>query len=938
MEHGYILSILYEMALVIGGEVSVKPLLTRMLQRLLYHTSFPAGFVCLNVPSAGADAAGMIEVRIDAAVGDYELSGLIGQTVLLPARLLRGAAERGEDAALLSALPGTVSHHKAYLRLPIDGQGVIVLLAPQLPDSDLPLTQLFQPVMANLAKAILLCSYHDAYTGGLIAERDTSQLALAASEEKFRAISAAALDALIMVDDSSALVYWNPAAERILGYRADEVLGKPLHQLLTPQRYLGNAVQGFAAFRDSGQGALIGKTIEIEALHKDGREIPVELSISSLKLNGHWHAVGILRDISERKLAEQELRLHAAIVESSDDAIMSKSLDGVILSWNAGAERLYGYTAAEMKGQPISVLVPPDRPDEIPDILERIRRGEQIRHYETVRIRKDGVHLPISLTVSPLHDAAGQVVGSSAIGRDITQRKQSEEELRHSEARLKEAERIALLGNWELDLVTNVLSWSDEIYRIFELDPGQFGASYEALLNAVHPGDRDLVDQAYTDSVKNRAPYDIVHRLLMQDGRIKYVNERCETYYNDAGTATLSVGTAQDITTRRLAELGMEKSNRALHALSACNGVLVRATDEAQLLNDVCHILVTIGGYRLAWVGFAVDDESKSVQVMARAGANVDYLDHIRVTWSDTPEGQGPTGTAIRTGEYQVAQDILHDPKFLPWREQASARGYASSISFPLFDNGNVFGAMNLYGREPNAFDADEIRLLQELAGDMAFGIRMLRLRVERDHLHDQQQHNDETVKQALAGTIQAIAVTVEKRDPYTAGHQRRVANLSVAIALELGLAEDRITGLRLGATIHDIGKIYVPAEILTRPGDLSPMEFEFIKTHPQVGFDIMKDVNLPWPVAEMIYQHHEHLDGSGYPRGLAGDAILLEARILTVSDVTEAMMSHRPYRAALGLDAALADIVKYRGIYYDPVVVDACLRLFREKGYSLSG
>jgi PAS domain S-box-containing protein len=1062
MEHGYILSILYEMALVIGGEVSVKPLLTRMLQRLLYHTSFPAGFVCLNVSSAEADSAGMIEVRIDAAVGDYELSGLIGQTVLLPARLLRGAAERGEDAALLSALPGTVSHHKAYLRLPIEGQGVIVLLAPQLPDSDLPLTQLFQPVMANLAKAILLCSYHDAYTGGLIAERDTSQLALAASEEKFRAISAAALDALIMVDDSSALVYWNPAAERILGYRADEVLGKPLHQLLTPQRYLGNAVQGFAAFRDSGQGALIGKTIEIEALHKDGREIPVELSISSLKLNGHWHAVGILRDISERKLAEQELRLHAAIVESSDDAIMSKSLDGVILSWNAGAERLYGYTAAEMKGQPISVLVPPDRPDEIPDILERIRRGEQIRHYETVRIRKDGVHLPISLTVSPLHDAAGRVVGSSAIGRDITQRKlaeealrhasaynrslieasldplvtigpdgritdvnsateeatglnrdkligtdfsdyftnpgqaragyqqvfregrvhdypleiqhrdglimpvlynaavyrdetgqvsgvfaaardvteqrQAEEELRHSEARLKEAERIALLGNWELDLVTNVLSWSDEIYRIFELDPGQFGASYEALLNAVHPGDRDLVDQAYTDSVKNRAPYDIVHRLLMQDGRIKYVNERCETYYNDAGTATLSVGTAQDITTRRLAELGMQKSNRALHALSACNGVLVRATNEAQLLNDVCHILVTIGGYQLAWVGFAENDESKSVQVMARAGANVDYLDRIRITWSDTPEGQGPTGTAIRTGEYQVAQDILHDPRFLPWREQASARGYASSISFPLFDNDNVFGAMNLYGREPNAFDADEIRLLQELAGDMAFGIRMLRLRVERDHLHEQQQHNDETVKQALAGTIQAIAVTVEKRDPYTAGHQRRVANLSVAIALELGLAEDRITGLRLGATIHDIGKIYVPAEILTRPGDLSPMEFEFIKTHPQVGFDIMKDVNLPWPVAEMIYQHHEHLDGSGYPRGLAGDAILLEARILTVSDVTEAMMSHRPYRAALGLDAALADIVKYRGIYYDPVVVDACLRLFREKGYSLSG
>lgn len=931
MEHSYILSILYEMALVIGGEVSVKPLLTRTLQRLLYHTSFPAGFVCLVVPSSAPNAAGLLEVRIDAAVGDYELAGLIGQTVRLPARLLRGVAERGEDATLPAALPDRVGRHKAYLRLPIDGQGVIVLLAPQLPDTELPLTQLFKPVMANLAKAILLCSYHDAYTGGLIAARD-------ASEEKVRAISAAALDALIMVDDSSALVYWNPAAERILGYRADEVLGKPMHELLTPQRYQGVAAHGFDAFRSSGQGAVVGKTIEVEALHKDGREIPVELSISALKLNGRWHAVGILRDISERRHAEQEMRLLAAIVESSDDAILSKSLDGTILSWNGGAERLYGYSAAEMKGRSLSLLVPVDRPDEMPELLERIRRGEQIKRYETVRVRKDGVHLQISLTVSPLRDASGRVVGSSAIGRDITQSKRAEAELRRSEANLKDAERIAMLGNWSLDLVANVLTWSHEIFRIFEMDPNQFGASYDALLNAIHPDDRNLVNQAYTDSLRNHTPYDIVHRLLMKDGRIKYVNERCETLYDKAGNPVLSIGSLQDITTRRLAELGLQKSNRALHALSTCNGVLVRATDETQLLNDVCRILVEIGGYRLAWVGFAENDAAKSVRVLARAGAQSDYLDHVRIAWGDTPQGQGPTGTAIRTGEIQVAPDFLHDPKYLPWREQAIVRGYASSIALPLFDdNKRVFGAMNLYGGEPNAFDADEIKLLQELAGDLAFGIRMLRLRVERDHLHEQQQHSDDTVKQALAGTIQAIAVTVEKRDPYTAGHQRRVASLSVAIAEELGLDDDRITGLRLGATIHDIGKIYVPSEILTRPGKLAAIEFELIKSHSQVGYDIMKDVKLPWPVAEMILQHHERIDGSGYPQRLKGDAILLEARILTVADVTEAMLSHRPYRPSLGLEAALAEIARHRGIYYDPVAVDACLHLFRDKGYSLS-
>src|SRR3989338_855963 len=494
MEHGYILSILYEMALVIGGEVSVKPLLTKMLQRLLYHTSFPAGFVCRGVPSAAADSACMLEVRIDAAVGDYELAGLIGQTIRLPAQLLRGAAERGEDAGLLAALPGKTKRHKAYLRLPIDAQSTIVLLAPELPDSDLPLTQLFQPVMANLAKAILLCSYHDAYTGGLIAARDASQMALAASEEKFRAISAAALDALIMVDDSSALGYWNPAAERILGYRADEVLGKPLHQLLTPQRYQDSAAQGFNVFRNTGQGALIGKTVEIEALHKDGREIPIDLSISALKLNGHWHAVGILRDISERKHAEQELRLLAAIVESSEDAILSKSLDGTILSWNAGAERLYGYSAAEMKGRSISLLVPADRPDEMPDILKRIQRGEQIKHYETVGVRKGGVHFSISLTVSPLRDASGRVVGSSTIGRDITERKQAEEQLRQASAynrSLIEASPDPLVTIGPDGRITDVNSATEEVtglprkeligtdFSDYFTDPDQARAGYQ---------------------------------------------------------------------------------------------------------------------------------------------------------------------------------------------------------------------------------------------------------------------------------------------------------------------------------------------------------------------------------------------------------------------------------------------------------------------------
>ena len=190
--------------------------------------------------------------------------------------------------------------------------------------------------------------------------------------------------------------------------------------------------------------------------------------------------------------------------------------------------------------------------------------------------------------------------------------------------------------------------------------------------------------------------------------------------------------------------------------------------------------------------------------------------------------------------------------------------------------------------------------------------------------------------RESLIQTIAAIALTVEKRDPYTAGHQRRVAHLAVTIARHLGHDENFIMGLNLGAMIHDIGKLNIPAEILSRPGKLPEVEFVLVRQHPRVGYEIIRGVDLPWPVADMIHQHHERLDGSGYPNGLQADGICEEAKILIVADVVEAMASHRPYRPALGVDVALDDIRSGRGRIYDPVSVDACIELFESKGYRL--
>jgi HD-GYP domain-containing protein (c-di-GMP phosphodiesterase class II) len=206
----------------------------------------------------------------------------------------------------------------------------------------------------------------------------------------------------------------------------------------------------------------------------------------------------------------------------------------------------------------------------------------------------------------------------------------------------------------------------------------------------------------------------------------------------------------------------------------------------------------------------------------------------------------------------------------------------------------------------------------------------------EQVRLQEESRRNLERLNKSMEDAIQAVAATIEQRDPYTAGHQRRVAELAARLATALALPEDTIHGIRLTASIHDIGKIHVPAELLSYPGKLPEVEFALIQQHPRVGYEILKNVDFPWPVAEMVYQHHEHLDGSGYPRGLAGEQIMLGARIITVADVVEAITLYRPYRPGLGIEAALVEIERHRGTRYDPAVVAACLRLFREEGYRL--
>lgn len=375
----------------------------------------------------------------------------------------------------------------------------------------------------------------------------------------------------------------------------------------------------------------------------------------------------------------------------------------------------------------------------------------------------------------------------------------------------------------------------------------------------------------------------------------------------------------------------LSKVTRAFKMLSGYTQAVQRTTDETTLLNEACKTIVDAGGYMMAWVGYAACDAEKSIKPVAAAGIGVDYVTEIRLSWGDNPLGQGPTGTAIRTGEPAVSRDIRTCPFFWPWREAAVKLGYVSSISLPLICDDTIIGALNVYSGDPEAFDDDEIGLLSEIASVMSFGIVAIRMRTERWRAQEEALRSWWILRVTLDGIVRAMATVTELRDPYTAGHQDRVGLLAQAIAAELGLSSHTVEGVGIAGRVHDLGKVYVPIQILSKPSLLTPVEYSLVKVHSEAGYEVLKNIEFPWPVSEAVLQHHERMDGSGYPQGLAGAEILPEARIIAVADTVEAMSNARPYRPAPGIEAALKEISEKAGTAYDPDVAEACVRLFRE-------
>ena len=397
----------------------------------------------------------------------------------------------------------------------------------------------------------------------------------------------------------------------------------------------------------------------------------------------------------------------------------------------------------------------------------------------------------------------------------------------------------------------------------------------------------------------------------------------------------------------------IEQRNRELAALGAiAKAMMQRALGLDEVLQRIADGLTDGLGYDAALI-FLLDEKEaafKGVAVSTR-GRLISKIDNLmgcpllnvqlpaRSDFNEAVSNALAGRMTIKHDLYELAGPLLSRPVCHFWQK---LHGSKTFLSIPLQSKGKLLG--NIFASTPREkiSEADKAAIMT-FANQAAMAIENARLfqqsqreLAERRRMEGELQDSLRRLRKALEGTIRAIALTVETRDPYTAGHQRRVADLARAIATKMGLSKDQIDGIRMAGVIHDIGKVSIPGEILSKPGRLTEIEFNLIKTHPRIGYEILKSIDFPWPVAQIVLQHHERMDGSGYPAGLTGEEILLEARILGVADVVEAMSSHRPYRSALGIDKALEEILQNRDILYDPRVVDACLKLFTRNGFKL--
>ncbi len=408
---------------------------------------------------------------------------------------------------------------------------------------------------------------------------------------------------------------------------------------------------------------------------------------------------------------------------------------------------------------------------------------------------------------------------------------------------------------------------------------------------------------------------------------------RSTPVHDKAGKYLCTLHILQDITGQKRVQTAYARNRLVLRMLSESLLEMAHASDEAQMMHTVCRALVEKYGYHLAWVGYV--RRILGVPAIIRFGHDSEHPESFAAASAENGgDEHNPAVLAMRLGAPFTARNVLNDPQFAFLRKDAGQSGYNAVLALPLTDRGRMLAVLCIYAVEPFAFETDEVRLLESLAADIVFGATAFRVRAEHSAADFEREAYLVRSRRSLESALEALVTAMELRCTRNARHQSRVGELSLAIATEMGLPMERARGVSMAGLLHDIGEIHVPDEIFSKPEKLTDEEWAEERRHPRLGYDMLKDIDFPWPVAQAVLQHHERFDGSGYPDGLKGDEILIEARIVALADgIVSMALEQHPHRPRLGLPAALAEVERRKGTRYDPAVVDTALALFLEKG-----
>lgn len=707
-----------------------------------------------------------------------------------------------------------------------------------------------------------------------ITERKKAEERLADSERTLKAAQTLGRIGSWVTDIATQQITWSDELYDIC--ERDKTLGPPsseeMSSFYTPEdnQKLQEAIQ---IALETGQ---VFRT-DLTAHLPNGKTVFQHIAVSPVRdENGKiTKFLGIIQDITERKEAEEQVRFQAQLLDSAIDAVFVHDLKDRFIYANDAASQLYGYSREEFLNSTLDLVVTKENRGKISNNKQNVIDKRQ-HNFEAIHERKDGSLIPVEIHSQRI-EWSGQTLVLSVV-RDITERKKAEESLEKSERRYRTLFESASEGISIVDSDTRKFKYANPAfckmlgYRNEEI----IGMKIEQ----THPENAqpDIIN-TFNNAVKvqDTTRADVLP-LEKKDGTIIYVSITTTGTEIDGNPSVIAFST--DVTEREKTTAALKESEQRLK--------------EAQSLGKIANYEVDVNTTRGIW--------SEEMYNLFERDKNLPAPDAKEIQVYFTPE------------EYKKYDKITRTAIDENRKAEGDVIARLPSGKTPVFHI-SCLSVRNAQGKIARVFGT-----IQDIT--------------ERKKAEDELKKSYTRMSKILDGIISAMAATIEIRDPYTAGHQQQVAKLAGAIAEELGLAEDTINAIYTAGVIHDIGKIGIPADILSKPGKLNQIEYALIKAHAQIGSDVLKNIDFPFPLAKWVLEHHERLDGSGYPAGLKDGEISREAKILAIADVVESMISHRPYRPSLGIDAALEEINKNKGKLYDAEAVAACTRLFKEKAF----